>query len=841
MPASQTSPTTLSVEKMNCASCVGRVEKAIAQVPGVTDVAVNLATERARFQLNQDTTDVRAVIDAIKKAGYPVRQQSHRLSISGMSCASCVGRVEKQLLAVPGVLEARVNLATEEAVVTSAEGAVSSDTLVQAAQQAGYESRLKTDGKQASDQQAERHLAEQNSLKRSVTLAAALTLPIFVLDMGGHFIPAFHHWLVGTFGQTPLYVLFFVLASLVQFGPGWRFYQHGVPALLRGAPDMNSLVVVGTSAAWGYSVVATFMPSVLPQGSVHVYFEASAVIITLILVGRYLEARAKGRTSQAIAQLMSLQARTARVLRDGNAIELDVDEVRQGDIIVVRPGEKIPVDGDVVEGESWVDESMVTGEPVPVSKSAGGRVIGGTINKNGSLSYRATHLGSDSLLAQIVRMVEEAQGSRLPIQTLVDKVTGVFVPVVMALAALTFVVWWLFGPEPAISLALVNAVAVLIIACPCAMGLATPTSIMVGTGKAAELGILFRQGEALQTLRNTTLVAVDKTGTLTKGQPELTDLMVADGFDETAVLAVVAAVEQRSEHPIAEAIVRAAEARVGDLEPAEGFQSEPGFGVSALVQGKRINVGADRYMQQLGLSVEGFSDAAEALGNEGKSPLYAAIEGELAAILAVADPIKETSAEAIQALHGQGLKIVMITGDNERTAKAIGRQLGIDQVVAEVLPDGKIAALESLRQGGETVAFVGDGINDAPALAKADVGLAIGTGTDIAMEAAEVVLMSGDLRNVPNAIALSRATLRNIKQNLFWAFAYNTALIPVAAGVLYPALGLLLSPVFAAGAMAASSVCVLTNALRLRRFQNPVAMTPTDRDKLTPKQVSAIT
>ena len=828
MSASKPQSITLSVDKMNCASCVGRVEKAIAQVPGVTDVAVNLATEQARFQLSDEAADVRPVIEAIEKSGYPVRHQSHRLSISGMSCASCVGRVEKQLLAVPGVLEAQVNLATEEAVVTLAEGAVSPDRLVQAVQKAGYESHLKTEGKQGSNDQADRRAEEQGRLKRSMILAAALTLPIFILDMGGHFIPAFHHWLVGTFGQTPLFILFFILASLVQFGPGWRFYQHGIPALLRAAPDMNSLVVVGTSAAWGYSVVATFLPGLLPQGSVHVYFEASAMIVTLILVGRYLEARAKGRTSQAIQQLMSLQSKTARVIRDDSAVELAIDEVRQGDLIQVRPGEKIPVDGNVVEGESWVDESMVTGEPVPVQKSAGSGVVGGTINKNGSLTYNATNLGSDSLLAQIVRMVEEAQGSKLPIQALVDKVTGIFVPVVMALAAVTFAVWWLVGPEPAMSLALVNAVAVLIIACPCAMGLATPTSIMVGTGKAAELGILFRQGEALQSLRNTTLVALDKTGTLTRGQPELTDLIVADGFDEARVLAQVAAVEQRSEHPIAEAIVRAAEARLEGLEPAEGFQSEPGFGVSANVQGKRIEVGADRYMQHLGLSVELFAESAETLGKEGKTPLYAAVDGKLAAILAVADPIKETTAEAIKALHEQGLKIAMITGDNRRTAEAIANQLGIDLVVAEVLPDGKVAAIESLQKQGETVAFVGDGINDAPALAQADVGLAIGTGTDIAMEAAEVVLMSGDLRNVPNAIALSRATLRNIKQNLFWAFAYNTALIPVAAGVLYPVLGLLLSPVFAAAAMAASSVCVLTNALRLRRFRNPIAMTSTE-------------
>ncbi|MHA7878729.1 MAG: heavy metal translocating P-type ATPase [Saccharospirillum sp.] len=832
MSAKQSQAINLSVGNMNCASCVGRVEKAIGAVPGVSGVAVNLATEQARFELDSEASDVQPVIEAIEQAGYPVRHQTVWLTISGMHCASCVNQVEKHLLAISGVMEARVNLATEQAVVTLAEGAVQTDQLLAAVREAGYQGELRRQDADPTTDQAARRAREQSQLKRMTLLAAGLTLPIFVLDMGGHFIPAFHHWLLSSIGQTPLYVLFFLLASAVQFGPGWRFYQKGVPALLRAAPDMNSLVVVGTSAAWGYSVVATFLPTVLPEGSVHVYFEASAMIVTLILVGRFLEARAKGQTSDAIRKLMRLQAKTARVEREGQWQDLSIDDVRQGDRVQVRPGEKIPVDGQVLEGQSWVDESMVTGEPVPVKKTADDRVIGGTVNKNGSLTYRATDLGADSLLAQIVRMVEQAQGAKLPIQSLVDKVTGVFVPVVMALAALTFVVWWLAGPEAGIALALVNAVAVLIIACPCAMGLATPTSIMVGTGKAAELGILFRQGDALQSLRDTTLVALDKTGTLTKGQPELTDLLVAEGFDESAVLGWVAAVEQRSEHPIAEAILRAAKDRLGAIAAADGFQSEAGYGVSAQAEGRTVEVGADRYMQRLGLSVERFAETAETLGNEGKTPLYVAVQGEVAAILAVSDPIKETTVAAINALHAEGLRVAMLTGDNQRTAEAIARQLGIDQVVAEVLPDGKVAAIESLQAQGETVAFVGDGINDAPALAQAEVGLAIGTGTDIAIEAAEVVLMSGDLRNVPNAIALSKATLRNIQQNLFWAFAYNTALIPVAAGVLYPLLGVLLSPVFAAGAMAASSVCVLSNALRLRRFRNPITMAETGQPNI---------
>ncbi|MFY0664601.1 MAG: cadmium-translocating P-type ATPase [Natronospirillum sp.] len=746
----------------------------------------------------------------------------HSLSIEGMSCASCVGRVEKALAAVPGVQEAQVNLATERATLTMADNTVSVDTLIAAVKQAGYKADAVPETPTVDDSRDEARHVEQHQLAKALWLSAALTLPIFVLDMGGHFINAFHHWQVSTLGQQNLFYLFFVLASIVQFGPGWRFYVKGVPALLRAAPDMNSLVVLGTSAAWGYSVVATFLPSVLPAGTVHVYFEASAVIITLILLGRYLEASAKGRTNQAIKRLLGLQAKTARVLRDGEPVDVPVKDVVSGDVIQVRPGEKIPVDGRVESGESYVDESMITGEAIPVAKRAGDQLVGATINKAGSLTFVATTVGSASVLAQIIRMVEDAQGSKLPIQALVDRVTNVFVPIVMALALLTFAVWLLFGPAPAMTLALVNAVAVLIIACPCAMGLATPTSIMVGTGKAAQMGVLFRRGEALQTLRDTTWIALDKTGTLTKGHPELTDLVMSHGANEDETLALIAAVESASEHPIASAIVSAAQARNLTLPTAKKFASHAGYGVSAEVNGQVVQVGADRYMTQLGLSVDEFSATAARLADEGKTPLYAAVGGQLVAIVAVADPIKESSVEAIQAFHRAGLGVTMITGDNQRTADAIARQLGIDKVVAEVLPGGKVEALKALQEEGHTVGFVGDGINDAPALAQADVGIAIGTGTDIAIEAADVVLMSGDLRNTANAIALSRATIRNIKQNLFWAFAYNSVLIPVAAGVLYPATGILLSPVFAAAAMAASSVCVITNALRLRRFKAPL-------------------
>ena len=814
----------LPVEGMTCASCVGRVERALKEVPGMQTATVNLATERADITFTS-LASPQAAVRAIESAGYTVREETTELAIEDMTCASCVGRVEKTLAKIPGVLEATVNLTTERARVRHLAGVVTTTDLEAAVEQAGYKSRrLSVETATAGDQDAERRESEARALRRDLFVASILTLPVFILEMGSPLIPAVHHWVMGGLGQQTSWYIQFALATLVLFGPGLRFFRKGVPALLRVAPDMNSLVSLGTAAAYGYSVVATFIPKVLPQGTANVYFEAAVVIVTLILLGRTLEARAKGRTSQAIKRLVGLQAKTARVERNGETIEIALDQVATGDVVLVRPGEKIPVDGEVVEGTSYVDESMITGEPVPVSKGAGAEVVGGTINKTGAFSFRVTKVGANTMLAQIIRLVEEAQGSKLPIQALVDKVTMWFVPAVMAAAALTFLVWLIFGPDPALTFALVNAVAVLIIACPCAMGLATPTSIMVGTGRAAEFGILFRKGEALQALRDVSVVALDKTGTLTKGRPELTDLIPAEGFEYNEVLALVAAVETRSEHPIAEAIVAAAKQRDITLSPIEGFDATPGFGVSAKVAGRTVAVGANRFMTQLGLDVSSFLPTAQRLGEQGKSPLYAAIDGRLAAIIAVADPIKETTPAAIKALHALGLKVAMITGDNAATAAAIAKQLDIDEVAAEVLPDGKVAALKKFRINGARVAFVGDGINDAPALAEADVGLAIGTGTDVAIEAADVVLMSGDLRGVPNAIAISQATIRNIKQNLFWAFAYNAVLIPVAAGALYPVNGTLLSPIFAAAAMAFSSVFVLGNALRLKRFRAPMTV-----------------
>ncbi|WP_417605084.1 heavy metal translocating P-type ATPase [Primorskyibacter flagellatus] len=806
---------TLSIEGMSCASCVGRVDRALANLSGVESVSVNLANETARLELDAPER-LAAVAAALDELGYPARRGEAVLSIASMSCASCVGRVDKALAAAPGVLEVNVNLASETARVTYLEGAVEPADLVRTATEAGYPARIA--GANASQDQTARKEEEARGLARRVTLAALLALPVFILEMGSHMIPGMHGLIGRTIGHQASWLIQFALTSAVLIGPGRQFYLKGIPALLKGAPDMNSLVAVGTGAAYAYSVVATFLPGLLPEAVRAVYFEAAAVIVVLILIGRWLEARAKGRTGAAIRKLVGLQPRTARVMRDGEAVETDIDTLQSGDVIVVRPGERIAVDGEVVEGNSHIDESMITGEPAPVAKATGDPVTGGTVNGAGSLQFRATRVGADTTLAQIIRMVEEAQGAKLPIQGLVDRITLWFVPAVMALAALTVLVWLVIGPDPALTLALVAGVSVLIIACPCAMGLATPTSIMVGTGRAAEMGVLFRRGDALQGLGQVGVVALDKTGTVTEGRPELTDLVLAEGYARADVLAKVAAVEGRSEHPIADAILRAAKAQGLTVSEASEFVSTTGYGVRALVDGAEVLVGADRFMTREGIDTSALVESETQLATRGRTALYAAIDGRIAAVIGVADPVKPASRAAIEALHGMGLKVAMITGDKRETAEAIARETGIDHVIAGVLPDGKVAALDALRAGSEQVAFVGDGINDAPALAHADVGIAIGTGTDVAIESADVVLMSGDLRGVVNALEVSRRTMANIRQNLFWAFGYNVALIPVAAGVLYPAFGVLLSPVLAAGAMALSSVFVLSNALRLRRI-----------------------
>ena len=777
-------PISIPVEGMTCASCVRRVETAAAKVPGVATSSVNFATKKLTVEPTENFSP-EALTAAIEKVGYEVPAGAMQRALRDAGYAAPA--------ADPHAGHGAHDHARQDHLHHQHAGHAAAD------EHAGHDHM---------------HMHGDATLKRDLAIAAILTLPLFVLEMGGHVYDPMHHWLMGVISTQNLYYLYFALATVVIFGPGFRFLKSGLPALFHGAPEMNSLVAVGVLAAYGYSLVATFLPGLLPENARYVYYEAATVIVTLILFGRMLEARASGRASQAISKLAGLQAKTARVERDGKAVDIPTEEVVVGDVVVIRPGERVPVDGTVIDGASHVDESMISGEPVPAEKGEGATVIGGTINKTGSFRFKAEKVGRDTMLAQIIRMVEQAQGAKLPIQTMVDKVTAWFVPAVIALAVATFFTWLVFGPS--LSHAVVAAVAVLIIACPCAMGLAVPTSIMVGSGRAAELGVLFRKGDALQELRSVDMVVFDKTGTITKGQPELTDLVAAEGFAEDEVLALVAAVEGRSEHPIAEAIVRAAEEKGLTAEPATGFQATAGYGIEADVAGRRIAVGADRFMEKLGLSVASFAKAAARLGDEGKTPLYAAIDGKVAAAIAVADPIKAGSAAAIAAMKEMGLTVAMVTGDNRRTAEAVARQAGIDRVVAEVLPDGKVAAIHELRAGGRKLAFVGDGINDAPALAEADIGIAVGTGTDVAIESADVVLSGGALSGVADAIAVSRATIRNIKENLFWAFGYNVALIPVAAGVLYPAFGIQLSPMIAAGAMAFSSVFVVLNALRLR-------------------------
>jgi Cu+-exporting ATPase len=674
---------------------------------------------------------------------------------------------------------------------------------------------------------------ETTALTRTTLIAAVLALPVFILEMGGHMVPAFHHWVHQTIGTQTSYLIQFALTTALLAGPGRVFYAKGIPSLLRRAPDMNALVAMGTGAAYLYSIVATFAPGLLPKGSANVYFEAASVIVVLILLGRAMEARAKGRTGAAIRKLVGLQPKTARVEQDGTTVDRPIAQIAVGDVLQIRPGERVPVDAVVLEGTSYVDESMISGEPVPVGKAADDQVVGGTVNGTGALRVRAARVGADTVLAQVIRMVEQAQGAKLPIQGLVDKITAWFVPAVLAVALLTIAVWLIFGPAPALPMALVTGVSVLIIACPCAMGLATPTSIMVGTGRAAELGVLFRKGDALQQLQQAKVVALDKTGTLTLGRPELESITTVNGFGRDDVLRLAASIEARSEHPIATAITRAGPEDL--LQPVE-FESLTGLGVRAMVEGREVLIGSPRFMDRRGVDLSGLTPEADQRATAGATPLFVAVDGQAAALLTVSDPVKPGTIEALGRLHAMGLTLAMVTGDNARTAQALADKLGIDHVIAEVLPDGKLKAINVLRDRFGALAFVGDGINDAPALASSDTGIAIGTGTDVAIETADVVLMSGDLRGVANAVEISRRTMRNIRQNLGWAFGYNTVLIPVAAGVLYPFGGPLLSPALAAGAMALSSVFVVTNALRLRRVR---ASLPEQEVKHQPQAVTS--
>lgn len=733
-----------------------------------------------------------------------------QIDIQGMSCASCLGRVETALSGAKGVTEAQVNLATETGTVHFDPDLITASEIANISTLAGYPASLQIDPNAQHDRKA----AEATELAQRVKIAAILTVPVFILAMGAHTFHSFAMWIEATLGSQNDKLIQFALTTIIMAWPGYDFYRKGIPALLKGAPDMNALVALGTLAAWGFSTIATFTPSILPVGSRGVYFEAAAVIITLILLGRLLEARAKGQTGDAIRKLINLAPKTARVIRKGKVIDLDITKIVVNDKIEVRPGAQIPVDGTISEGTSHIDESMITGEPIPARKTIGDNVTGATINGTGALIITATRVGGDTTLAQIIRMVQDAQGARLPIQELVNRVTGWFVPVVLGLAALTVLIWLTLGPDPALGLALVSGVSVLIVACPCAMGLATPTSIMVGTGRAAEMGVLFRKGDALQQLQSATVVAFDKTGTLTLGKPTLTTFSPANGFDGTTTLQIAASLEAQSEHPIGTAVVNASSE---PLLPVKDFNTLTGYGLQGTINGDKVLIGNARLMQREDINITEKTTEATTLAQQGQSPFYIAINGQLAALIAVSDPIKPNAAEIIAALHEMGLKVAMITGDNSQTASAVAKTLNIDTVIADVLPDGKVDAITQLKANTQTVAFVGDGINDAPALATADIGIAIGTGTDVAIESADMVLMSGDLSGVLRAFAISHATMRNIKQNLFWAFAYNAALIPVAAGVLYPINGTLLSPMLAAGAMALSSVFVITNALRLRR------------------------
>ena len=736
------------------------------------------------------------------------------MSVSNMSCASCAGRVDKALWQLPGVLAVDVNLATETVQVTYTPGLASRADFIAASTAAGYAAQEHSEDSHGQVQARKQQLAE--AYGRRSRLAVFLAAPVIILGMGGHILPGFERLIADVIGQKANWIIQCIFATAVLFGPGLDFYRRGFPALWRGEPDMNSLVALATGAAYAFSLIATFLPQVLPEGVSGVYYEPASLIVVLILFGRDLENRAKGRTGKAIQSLLGLRVKTAQVRRAGEFVECPIEEIIVGDVLSLRPGERVAVDGVVHEGSSYIDESMITGEPRPVEKSTGAALTAGTVNGMGHVIYEARRVGHDTTLSQIIQLVEQAQGAKLPIKALVDRLTLWFVPMVLTLSFVTVTVWMIWGPAPALPYALVAGVCVLIIACPCAMGLATPTSIMVGTGRAAEMGVLFRKGDALQLLADVDVIAFDKTGTLTRGQPVLTDLDVADGLGRRAALQVMASVEQGSDHPIARAIVMAAAEEGLDLLPIQDGQTYAGLGLSAHVAGEEVILGTERFMRERGLDVKGYHGSAEALASQGKSVIFAARAGQVIALAGVSDALKPSTQGAIARLKAAGITVVMLTGDRRDAALQIAADLGIDQVHAELLPADKSRVLAELKTKARQLAFVGDGINDAPALAAADIGIALGTGTDVAVESADIVLMSGDLLGVVNAIEMSRLTLRNIKQNLFWAFGYNVALIPVAAGALYPAFGMLLSPILAAAAMALSSIFVLANALRLR-------------------------
>jgi Cu+-exporting ATPase len=806
---------TLPITGMHCANCVLTVERALKKAEGVSGAAVNYATEQATVSFDPLLVKPADLIQRVEDAGYGVVTSRVELPITGMTCTNCAATVERALNKVPGVVQANVNFATERASVEYIPGVASVAAMIRAVEEAGYGVVQAAAREQLEDVEAQARQAEIADQTRKFWVGVAFALPLFLLSMARDL------GLLGHWAHAPwVNWLFLALATPVQFYTGWDYYVGSYHALRNRTANMDVLVAMGSTVAYVYSLVLLLFPA----AGQHVYFETSAVIITLIKLGKLLEARAKGQTGEAIRRLMGLRPKTARVVRGGTEVDVPVEEVRVGDLIVVRPGERMPVDGVVVEGHSAVDESMLTGEPLPVDKGTGDEVIGATINKQGLLKFEATRVGAETALAQIIRLVQEAQGSKAPIQRLADQVAGIFVPAVILIALVTFAVWWAVGSQ--FTPAMIRLVAVLVIACPCALGLATPTAIMVGTGKGAEMGILFKNSAALETAHRLQSVVLDKTGTLTVGKPAVTDIVTQDTEHETrdTILRLAASAERGSEHPLGQAIVAEAEARGLALADPQDFEAVPGKGVRAQVEGHRVLVGKPEWMEQEGVQLGDLAAGVERLQAEARTAMVVAVDGQAAGILGVADTLKEGSAEAVAELHRLGLEVVMLTGDNRRTAEAIAAQVGIDRVVAEVLPADKSAQVKQLQGGGRLVAMVGDGINDAPALAQADVGIALGTGTDVAMETADVTLMRGDLRAVPRALALSRATMRTIKQNLFWAFFYNVILVPVAAGALYPIPWVpdvlrQLHPVLAAFAMAFSSVTVVSNSLRLRRVR----------------------
>jgi len=808
----------IHITGMTCTTCAATIKKGLSQTPGVEQADVSFASEKASVEYDPTKVDLAKIKNTVSQLGYGVATRKSIFPVGGMTCASCVARVEEALSGVPGVISANVNLASEKATVEYLEGTGLAD-MRRAVKDAGYELAPEVQALEDVTTAAQREI---RVLRNRFIIAAILTASIMALGWGPSVV-----------GKS---YLLLALATPVQFWAGLRFYRGAWGALKHKTSDMNTLIAVGTSVAYFYSMIAVIFPGLFATGVVepHLYFHTSAAIITLILLGRFLEARARGQTSEAIKKLIGMQPKTALVIREGEQKEIPVEEVQVGDLILVRPGERVPVDGIVHQGYSSVDESMITGESIPVEKKVGDEVIGATINKTGSLEIEASKVGKDTTLAHIVRMVEEAQGSKAPIQRLADVIASYFVPAVIGIAIVTFVIWYFVGPAPALTFAFLNFVAVLVIACPCALGLATPTAIMVGTGKGAEHGILIRNGEALERAHQINTVLLDKTGTLTLGEPVVADVVAAPFSSPEEVLRLAASAEHSSEHPLAEAVVKAALEKKLELSPSSDFNAIPGQGVEASVEGKKLFLGNLRLMEERGLSLNGLEKKDAELLEGGKTVMFLGLDSQVAGIIALADTLKPGAKEALQALRKMGIETAMLTGDNRRTAKAIAREAGIDRVLAEVLPEHKAREVKKLQEEGKVVAMVGDGINDAPALAQADVGIAIGTGTDVAIEAGDITLISGDLMGVVTAISLSKRTMRTIKQNLFWAFAYNTALIPVAAGVLYLVFGNIgvpsglrfvlgeygfLNPILAAAAMAASSITVVSNSLRLRRFK----------------------